>query len=114
MQNLPIKDLLPDRVDVYGALDFDERGCGISPRRLPSWTRAQTPQMMDVMVRMPSGVRLRFTTNSNRVGIEFLATNMTTPPNERRPVVFNLETNGEVHCSSSSAGNCIVLNPQQP
>ena len=79
MQLLNIKDLLGNPIVAHGAMDYDERGSGISPRRLPAWTRMQTPQMMDVMVRMPSGVRLRFNTTSQRVGIEFLATNMVTP-----------------------------------
>jgi hypothetical protein len=114
MQTLNLKAEMGNRIDAYGALDFDERGQGISPRRLPAWTRAQTPAMMDVMVRMPSGVRLRFTTTSRHVGVEFLATNMVTPPNDRRPVVFNLEVDGQLLNASSTAGNCIVLNPQKP
>ncbi len=36
-----------------GALDFDQREQGISPPRLPGWTRPQVPRMMDVMVRKP-------------------------------------------------------------
>lgn len=38
---LDIRDLIPDVVEAVGAFDFDDRGSGISPRRLPSWTRPQ-------------------------------------------------------------------------
>ncbi len=114
MQQLSIKELLRGTIEAYGALDFDERSAGLSPRRLPGWTRLQVPTLMDVMVRMPSGVRLRFATDSSRLGIEFLATNMVTPPNPRRPIVFNLESGGELVDAASTAGNSIVLNPRQP
>ena len=54
-------------VSFFGALDFDERADGISPRRLPAWTRPQLPQPMDVMLRMPSGVRMAFSTNTAEI-----------------------------------------------
>jgi hypothetical protein len=69
---------------------------------------------MDVVARMPSGVRLRFRTDSTRIGLEFLATNLVTPPAARRPVVFNLESDLGLRTARSEAGNCIVLNPQRP
>jgi hypothetical protein len=114
MQSLPIKPLIPQTVRAYGALDFDERGEGISPRRLPNWTRLQAPELMDVMVRMPSGVRLQFATDATRLGLTFLATNLVTPPNRRRPIAFNLEVGGTLLSAASEAGNAIVLNPQVP
>ena len=114
MQTLPIKDLIPTTVAAYGALELDERGEGLSPRRLPAWTRPQVPDTMDVVVRMPSGVRLRFETDSTRVGITLLATNMVTPPAERRPIVCNLETVGQLHRASSDLGSTIVLDPSSP
>ncbi|MEZ5559521.1 MAG: SGNH/GDSL hydrolase family protein [Pseudomonadales bacterium] len=114
MQQLNIQSLLDSTIDAYGALDFDQRGAGISPRRLPAWTRLQTPSLMDVIVRMPSGVRLRFRTDSSRVGVTFLATNMVTPPAARRPIVFNLEADGIVAAATSTAGNTLVLEPRNP
>lgn len=114
MQTLPINDLIPDVLDAYGAMDFDARGQGLSPRRLPAWTRMQVPDMMDVMVRMPSGVRLRFVTNAPRIGVNFLATNLVTPPQERRPITLNLEVAGALHSASTNAGNAIVLSPTVP
>ena len=52
-------------VEIVGALGFDRSDAGLSPRRLPEWTRPQIPDLfMDGIVRMPSGVRLRFATDS--------------------------------------------------
>lgn len=112
MQSHSIKTLLSAGLEVHGALDFDERGDGVSPRRLPAWTRPQVPQMMDVMVRMPSGVRLRFNTASTSVALSFHATNMVTPPKGRRPITFSLECDDLLVSKSSTAGNTIILNPE--
>ena len=87
---------------------------GLAPRRLPAWTRLQLPAVMDAMVRMPSGVRLRFATDSRRVGVHFLATNMVNPPRPRRPVVFNCEAAGRLQDVASTGGNVIVFKPEAP
>lgn len=114
MASLAIKDLVPDTVTVHGALDFDRRGDGLSPRRLPAWTRMQVPDMMDVMVRMPSGVRLQFNTPATRVGLTFLGTNTVMPGRERRPISFNLETGDTLLSTSSMLGNQILVDPAKP
>lgn len=114
MHSLPIKDLIATAAVDHGALDFDDRGTGLAPRRLPDWTRAQLPQPMDAMVRMPSGVRLRFATDSTTVGISFLATNTVMPGRERRPVVFNLEAGGALLRAESTSGNAIAVKPEAP
>lgn len=114
MQTLSIRNLIGNTIRAVGALDFDKRQDGVSPRRLPPWTRPQLPQLMDVMVRMPSGVRLTFQTNATRLGISFLATNMVTPPAERRPIRMNLETKKKLWSAESNAGNTIVLDPTKP
>lgn len=108
---LDIRDLVPDVVEAVGAFDFDDRGSGLSPRRLPSWTRRQLPPLVDIMARMPSGVRLRFATDSARVGIVFLATTMVLPGRPRRPVVFNLETGGRLAAVASMRGNALQVDP---
>jgi len=105
---------IPDCIEARGAEDFDQRGTGISPRRLPAWTRLQVPNLMDVIVRMPSGVRLRFATDSRRIGVRFHATNMVTSPHERRAITFNLETSGSVTSAQSHAGNAIYLDRAKP
>ena len=114
MQRLSIKDLWQGTIAARGALDVDARGDAVSPRRLPAWTRLQVPPLMDTMVRMPSGVRLRFETESPRIGLSFHATNMVTPPAERRHIGFNLETGGALFDARSTKGNTIVLNRERP
>ena len=114
MNSLAIKELIASASIDHGALDFDDRGSGLGPRRLPDWTRAQLPQPMDVTVRMPSGVRLRFATESRRVGISFLATNMAMRGRKRRPVVFNLETDAGMLRAESTLGSAIVVDPGEP
>ena len=106
---LDIRDLIPDSVEAVGAFDFDDRGSGLSPRRLPSWTRRQLPAFMDIIARMPSGVRLRFATDSARVGLAFLATTMVLPGRPRRPIVFNLETGGRIAMAASTLGNTLKV-----
>ncbi len=113
MQTLPITDLIPDTLEPYGALDFDRRANGISPRRLAHWTRAQLPPLMDVIVRMPSGVRLVFESDATRLGLSLLATNMVTPPNARRAIVANLEIDGRLWTATSELGNTLVLDPDR-
>ncbi|MDA1075591.1 MAG: lipase, partial [Proteobacteria bacterium] len=114
MQIIPIEQLIPDVIDAWGAPHFDRRKQGISPRRLPEWTRNQVPETMDVVVRMPSGVRLRFKTASQVVGLDFLATNMVTPPAQRRPIPFALEAHGTLQTRTSEKGNVIELDPKSP
>ena len=101
-------------VSVLGALDYDARSGGVSPRRLPAWTRPQLPQMLDVMVRMPSGVRLAFRTNSAAVTLSVNTTRMVTPPAAPRPVVFDLAVDGELLSSSNDAGSQLLLDPARP
>ncbi len=114
MQELKIHDLWGAPIEARGALDFDLRDSAVSPRRLPSWTRLQVPALMDVMVRMPSGVRLRFATDSSRLGLSFHATNLCTPPAARRPIPFALEVAGRLHEVQSEAGNTIFLDRKRP
>ncbi|HIG43509.1 MAG: GDSL-type esterase/lipase family protein [bacterium] len=109
MQSFRISELVDKDLLVHGALDLDRRPNGISPRRLPAWTRPQVPAMLDVMVRMPSGVRLIFETDSSAIAITALTTNMVTPPASKRPVVFDLEIDDHIASSSNHAGNTIYL-----
>ena len=108
---LDIRDVVPEVVEAVGAFDFDERDSGLSPRRLPPWTRRQLPPFVDIMARMPSGVRLRFATDSRRVGLSFLTTTMVLPGRARRPVVFNLETAGRLSTMASLRGNALKVDP---
>ncbi|MEM7015786.1 MAG: SGNH/GDSL hydrolase family protein, partial [Pseudomonadota bacterium] len=70
------------------------------------------------MVRMPSGVRIQIHTDSPKLGLHFHATNMVTPPAERRPIVFNLEipqaSGNPIAETSSTQGNTIQLDRSRP
>lgn len=100
---------MAEHASLVGALDYDRRPNGLSPRRLPAWTRPQVPEMMDVMVRMPSGVRLVFETDATEIGMSFQTTTMGQRSQARRPAVFNLEVDGETRRADSLRGNHIWL-----
>jgi len=102
-------------VAFFGALGFDRRADGVSPRRLPDWTRPQLPQPMDVMARMPSGVRLAFETDSRRIALDVQTTKMVTPPQAPRPVAFDLVVDGVVaSVDVTERGNTILLDRRDP
>ena len=109
MQAIPIERVIAEHANVVGAWDYDQRPNGMSPRRLPAWTRPQVPEVMDVMVRMPSGVRLVFETDANAIAFSFLTTTMGQRSQSRRPAVFNLEIDGETLAAESLNGNHIWL-----
>ncbi|MFT5561307.1 MAG: hypothetical protein ACJAYE_002321 [Candidatus Azotimanducaceae bacterium] len=114
MKRLDFSTLIPDKIVCHGALDFDFRPKGISPRRLPNWTRAQVPRVMDVIVRMPSGVRLVFDTDATEISVTALATNLVTPPAVKRPVVMDLNCEGMTHSVANLEGNTIYLDRHDP
>jgi hypothetical protein len=68
---------LPDeRVEVAGAVTVDVTQTGITPRRMSNAYRHQLPMEVEFLASSPSGVRLRFTTDSRTVGLELLATHL--------------------------------------
>ena len=111
-KSLAVRQLVGDAVRVYGAMDFDVGDEGISPRRLPDWTRPQLPAAVDVMARMASGVRLQFNTDATRLGLTFLTTTRHAIDRPRRPVAFNLETGGRIYSARSAKGHTVILNPR--
>ncbi|MFT4729564.1 MAG: lysophospholipase L1-like esterase [Granulosicoccus sp.] len=50
-----------------GALDFDSTEEGITPRRLPAFTRLSTPDEMQRVIRTPSGVRIEFRSDTTEI-----------------------------------------------
>ena len=115
MKTVSFDALEESPIEIVGALDFDCRPKGISPRRLPAWTRHQMPEFMDMNVRMPSGVRLAFSTNSTSIQIDVQTTRMQTPPWNPPPVVFDLLIDEEAVMSQSyDADNTIVFGPKVP
>ncbi len=106
--------LLASGVDIVGAEDFDIRKNGISPRRLPEWTRVQLPAMLETIVRMPSGVRIRFRTNSTSIGIKALTTSLVPMGGEPTPVAFNLEIDKTLRVAANLSGNQLFYDPANP
>ena len=113
-QAFAVSQLLGSAVRAYGAMDFDVGEEGVSPRRLPHWTRPQLPSPVDAVARMTSGVRLQFRTDTRRLGLSFLATTRHTAERPRRSVRFNLETGGRIHSARSDLGNDIILGSRKP
>jgi hypothetical protein len=111
MTTIAVSELTPDQVSWCGAMDFDQRPNGLSPRRLPAWTRPQIPEMLEIMLRMPSGVRLQFETDSDSVGITALCTNNRMLGAEKRPVVFDLEISDQTYSQATVEGNTIEIDP---
>ena len=102
-------------ISVFGAFDFDQRPEGISPRRLPAWTRPQLPQPVDVMARMPSGVRLAFETDSRRIALAVQTTKLQMPPLPARKPAFDLVVDGrDAGTQTSELGNTLVVDMTKP
>jgi hypothetical protein len=108
--------LLDGPVDLVGALDCEVSATGLSPRRLPAWTRPQIPDLfMDFVVQMPSGVRLRFRTSSSVVELEVLLTQLRVGPNELQPSAFDLVVDGrsagQVRTTTGNVLNIDLMRP---
>jgi hypothetical protein len=96
-------------VKIVGALDLDHRDTGIVPRRLPHWTRPQVPLFMEIMLTMPSGVRLEFVTNSRTIELDVLPTRLelVRPPT---PAAFDLVLDGtEVRTERTECGDRLQI-----
>lgn len=113
MKNVPIED---GPITLPGALDLDRTSTGLVPRRLPAWTRPQLPDiLMDVVVQMPSGVRMRFATTSNRIELDVMLTLLRQMPQEVRPAVFDLMVDGALCTQAETTiGNLFILGPGGP
>jgi hypothetical protein len=84
-------------IQFVGAQDLDVTQRGVNPRRLPAWTRQQfNVPAMDLMVSMPSGVRLRFNTSADRVSIKAEVTTIVYQGSLPRVTRFQIVTNGEL------------------
>ncbi len=107
MQNVALEN---GPVQLVGALDVDRRPTGIVPRRLPNWTRPQVPLFMEIMVTMPSGVRLEFATTARRIELDVLPTRIeiSKPP---LPAVFDLIIDGAEPISvATDCGDRLQIN----
>ena len=91
-------------IRLVGALDLDRSETGLTPRRLPDWTRPQVPGFMELMVTQPSGVRLEFTTNARAIELDVITTRLELPGRKRADAVFDLILNDADTRSASAAG----------
>jgi lysophospholipase L1-like esterase len=67
---------------------------------------------MDVVVQMPSGVRIRFATSSTRIEIDVKLTLLQQLPRDLRPAVFDLIVDGTLARQAlTTVGNVFVLGP---
>ncbi|MGZ4688996.1 MAG: SGNH/GDSL hydrolase family protein [Acidimicrobiia bacterium] len=107
-----MKDVpLEDPIAFVGALDLDRSATGVTPRRLPAWTKPQIPELpMDVVVQMPSGVRLRFVTDATAVELDVMLNFVRVMPSPLRPAVFDLLTDGALTSrEATTEGNVITV-----
>ncbi len=111
MQSFSFLTLNPKVMRVHGSLDFDMRPNGIGVRRLPSWTHPQVPQGMDVMARMPSGVRVQLYTDAAEISLTALTTTFRYEDGSPAKVPFQLEAMDTVTTRFMATGNAIKPNP---
>ena len=106
MQNVPLEG---GPVRWVGAFDFDRRPTGLVPRRLPNWTRPQVPLFMEIVLTMPSGVRLEFATDSRTIEIDVLPTRIeiARPP---LPSAFDLVVDADpAHIVTTESGDRLKI-----
>ena len=109
-------DLEGGPVAIVGALDFDRSPTGISPRRLPDWTRPQIPDVfMNSMVAMASGVRLAFTTDADSIELDVMATTFRYSTMPARAPMCQLVVDGTPTADAVvESANYFVLDPLDP
>ena len=112
MQNITLPN---DAIEICGAFDFDQTEQGMTPRRLPSWTRPQVPAFMELMVTQPSGVRLRFATDADCITLQVNLTRIQMANREPRRAVFDLVCDGKLAASTEHAsGNILAVDLRKP
>ncbi len=67
MQVVDLKTIAPLFV---GALDFDHTDAGLTPRRLPPFTRGRAPQEMQRVIATPSGIRIEFLSDTTEISLD--------------------------------------------
>jgi len=104
-------DVHDDALTFEGALDLEVTPTGVTPRRLPAWTKSQIDDpFMDLTVRMPSGVRLRFTSDASAIELDVMLSLAQFAPGQVLPAVFDLVVDGElVQQRSTSTGAVMDL-----
>jgi hypothetical protein len=82
-------------VEIIGSLDLDRTDTGISPRRLPAWTRPQIPDLfMEFMVTLGSGVRIAFRTDAPWIELDVMPTGFEVIGSPPPVVAYDLVVDG--------------------
>lgn len=98
-----------DAVRVAGALDLDVTDGGTVPRRLPAWTRHQIVDLQhELMITMPSGVRLELDSDTDAVELDVALTLLRFRGMPTISAVFDLVVDGEVVASAETAVGTII------
>ena len=101
-----------DRVAIAGAITSDVTATGITPRRISNAYRHQLPMEVEFLASSPSGVRLRFVTDSPTVGLELLGTHLAIG-DAMYAAAIDLRADGDLVASEQfTAGNVINVDPQ--
>ncbi len=96
-------------VEIRGALDLDRGGEGVTPRRLPRWTRSQIPDlMMEATVAMSSGVRVALRTSSPWIELDVHPTAVHLASRPFREPAFELVVDGTVRSLARAAGPSVI------
>ena len=114
MASFSFSEFDPSLVRVHGSLDFDKRPEGLGVRRLPAWTRPQVPQGLDVMARMPSGVRIQLYTDATEITLEALTTTFRFENGKPAKVPFQLQIGDSLYTQFMSRGHYIKPEPSVP
>ncbi|MFZ4602683.1 MAG: GDSL-type esterase/lipase family protein [Caulobacterales bacterium] len=98
------------RLEVRGALHIERASDRMTFRRLPAWTRAQSPEpAFDLMVGMTCGVRLVFCTTSRALEIDVLETGLQFAGEARRPARIDVVRAGALQSADLVAGHTIIV-----
>ena len=114
MESFSFNEIDPTLVNIHGSLDFDRRPEGLGVRRLPAWTRPQVPQGLDVMARMPSGVRVQLLTDATEISLRALTTTFRFENGEPAEVPFQLQVGDALDTKFMNRGHHIKPDPSSP
>lgn len=112
MQIIPLDH---PELSLTGALGFDHSASGVTPRRLPDWTRPQVPAFMELMVTQPSGVRLEFATNATHIELAVQLTRIQMAGRSARQASFDLVCDGRlIQTRTSESGHVLRVDLRHP
>ena len=108
--------LIDGPAEIRGALEVVATEAGVLPRRLPSWTIAQSDASMERQATAGSGVRLAFRSAATTVELDVLTTVPMRAENEPRPDdagVFEITCDGVRTGEAVPApiGNVLLMSP---